>query len=115
MTLASLRFLVILLAITISSDAQAVTLPRGKEATGIVENVDSSNQMITILLDATSKAPAQRVEIKWTQRTMGTVAGKRVTLQDLQPGTRVTVRYVSPLFGPRVLRRISWCGPNTKP
>ncbi len=111
----ALRVFVIVIALTFTSEAQAVTLPRGKETTGIVESIDSSTQMITFLLDDTDKGSEGRIDIKWTRRTVGTVAGERVTLDDLRAGTRVTVRYVSPLFGPRVLKRISWCKANAEP
>jgi len=92
----------------ISTDAQAVTLPHGRKITGTVNAVDSTTHMVTIAVDG-DEAEKRPLEVNWSDRTVAQLNGERVTFEHLRVGTKVSARYVRPLFGPAVLRTINWC------
>ncbi len=91
--------------LVLASDAAAVPCPTGRTMTGVVEFVDAENQMITIIPDCPDALDG-RLAVKWGSLTRGFMDGRDVSFDELRPGTHVRIRYVSPLFGPKVLRRI---------
>lgn len=93
--------------LAVTSDARAFTRPHGREVTGIVRSVDPVTHMLTITIDCTNN-DKEGLEVEWGSLTRAVLNGKRVTFEKLQVGTRVRIRYVSPIFGPKVLRSINW-------
>ena len=108
MRIRTATFLLVSLVIGLSADADAMPRSSGREATGIVESIDTPSQMITVKLDSPHKGK-DRLDVEWGYLTKGYLDGERTTIENLRPETPVVIRYITPVFGPPVLRRISWC------
>ncbi len=103
----ALKLCALLSVLAAPYDAQAISRSSGRAATGIVESVDVATLMLTVTLDCAEKDKS-RLEVKWGDLTRALAHGHSASIEELKPGTRVTIRYISPIFGPNVLRRICW-------